>query len=432
MNRDHTIFFMQSIQVVTKPIHARVTIPGSKSITNRALLLAALANGVSELFNVLISDDTCVFVEALHELGVPVILDKTTQSCIVGGGGGAFPKKKASVWCGDAGTAGRFLLAACASSPGIYQFDSTEQLQNRPIESLLKTLIGQGVKVMPEDANKMPFAILGTDGLQGGEIVIDGSKTGQFVSALLMVSPLAKSPVLLKTDNLVSEPYIDMTCTMMSEFGVLVKRMHHARFYVPVPQRYKAREYEIEPDLSTASYFFAAAAVTAGEITIQAVDRENCKQGDVEFLTVLEKMGCEVTADANGLTVKGSQELRGVNVDMRDISDTFMTLAAMAPFATSPTTITNIAHARLKESDRINAMKVNLENLKIKVESGPDWIKVYPGIPQAGVIDSFGDHRIAMAFSVIGLRVPGIEIAEAGCVSKTCPEFFSMWESLYL
>jgi 3-phosphoshikimate 1-carboxyvinyltransferase len=416
---------------MSQAIHAKVIIPGSKSITNRALLLAALSDGVCEIFNMLVSDDTRVFLEALHELGIVVMPDLADKSCIIGGANGKFPKQNARVHCGDAGTAARFLLAVCAATAGSWDFDASEQLKNRPIETLLRVLTLQGAKVEPKHANKIPFTLLGTDGLAGGEIQIDSSQTGQFASALLMAAPFAKTPMLLTTENLVSEPYVDMTCAMMGEFGVLVKRMHYARFYVPIPQRYKAREYIVEPDLSTASYFFAAAAVTAGEITIQAIDRENSKQADVKFLTVLEKMGCSVNSTESGLTVKGPQELSGVNVDMRDFSDTFMTLAAIAPFATSPTTITNIAHTRLKESDRITAMHEGLEKLQVKVESGYDWIRIHPSNPQAGVVESFKDHRIAMAFSIIGLRVPGIKIAGAECVSKTCPEFFTLWESMY-
>jgi 3-phosphoshikimate 1-carboxyvinyltransferase len=418
------------VHIAKHPIHANVTIPGSKSITNRALLLAAMADGVSELNNILLSDDTRVFMDALQNLGLAVMLDVNARSCIVGGASGTFPKKKSHVWCGDAGTAARFLLAACASTAGIYQFDGSTQLKNRPIELLLQILCAQGAKILPEDAEKMPFAVLGTDGLQGGEYEIESSQTGQFVSALLMVAPFAKSPVLLKTQNLVSEPYVDMTCAMMAEFGVQVKRMHHARFYVPVPQRYWAQEYVIEPDLSTASYFFAAAAVTNGEITIQKIDREQSKQGDIKFLNVLEKMGCRVKETAKGLTVIGTPELRGINVDMRDFSDTFMTLAAIAPFANSPTTITNIAHTRFKESNRIAAMRAGLEKLQVQVESGDDWIKIHPGTPRSGKINSFQDHRIAMAFSVLGLRVSGVKIINAECVSKTCPEFFTLWEQL--
>jgi 3-phosphoshikimate 1-carboxyvinyltransferase len=211
---------------------------------------------------------------------------------------------------------------------------------------------------------------------------------------------------------------------------VLVRRMHQARFSVPAPQRYTPCDYVVEPDLSTASYFFAAAAVTGGQVTIQAVDRKISKQGDVRFLKVLEKMGCEVIEHPDGLTVKGAAVLQGVSVDMQHFSDTFMTLAALAAFAVTPTTITNIGHTRLQESNRITVMRKNLENLNIKVEEGEDWIKIYPSTPRAGIVDSHRDHRIAMACSIIGLRVAGIEIDGAECVTKTCPDFFVLWESL--
>ena len=420
----------QSIRAVKAPIKARVSIPGSKSITNRALLLAALADGVSEIFNILISDDTLAFIQALRNLGVGIQVDEASYSCIIAGCDGRFPKKEAEIWCADAGTVARFLLAACAASQGIFHFDASEQMRSRPIASLLRTLCAQGARVSPVTAEKMPFTLEGSDGLLGGEIEIDGSETSQFVSALLMIAPYAKTPVMIQTQDVVSSPFLSMTCDMMADFGVLVRRMHHARFFVPAPQRYEGRDFIVEPDLTTASYFFAAAAVTAGEVTIQKVERTHSKQGDVEFLEVLEKMGCEVLETELGLTVKGPQELKGVSVDMRDFADTFMTLAAIAPFASTPTIITNIGHTRLQESNRIYAMRKGLEVLGIQVEEGPDWIKIFPSIPQAGVVDSHNDHRIAMAFSIIGLRVSDVEIENAECVSKTCPDFFTLWKAL--
>lgn len=419
------------IRVANVPIRARVTIPGSKSMTNRALLLAALADGVSEISELLISDDTLVFVSALHDVGIMVQLDETTRSCIVGGGGGQFPRKKATVWCGDSGTTARFMLAACAASPGSYYFDASEQLRNRPIASLLRVLCTQGAGVTPAEATQMPFSIMGADGLRGGEVEVDTHETGQFVSALLMAAPFAKTPLQIKTENLVSQPYIEMTCDMMADFGVLVKRMRSGYYTIPIPQRYHARDYVIEPDFSTASYFFAAAAVTGGEVTIQPVNRKESKQGDVEFLMVLEKMGCTIVENELGLTVKSATELQGVSVDMRHYSDTFMTLAALAPFAKTPTSITNIGHVRKKESDRIAVMRSELEKLEVKVEEGPDWLKIYPSTPKSAEIDSHNDHRIAMAFAIIGLRVPGISISGVECVNKTCPNFFEMWDKLY-
>lgn len=216
----------------------------------------------------------------------------------------------------------------------------------------------------------------------------------------------------------------------MREFGVMVHRMHQERFSVPVPQRYVAQQYVIEPDLSTASYFFAAAAITNGAVTIQSLDLKKSKQGDAKFLDVLIKMGCHVREDADGLTVQGAKELRGVNVDMSDFSDTFMTLAAIAPFAVTPTTITNIGHTRLQESNRIAVMRENLEKLNVRVEEGHDWLRIHPSQPRGGIIDPHQDHRIAMAFAVLGLKVAGVEIQDAECVAKTCPEFFELLGSL--
>lgn len=421
----------QSIGSVKTPIKARVIIPGSKSMTNRALLLASLAEGVSELFDILLSADTLAFIDALKMLGVSIQVNEEARTCIIAGGGmGRFPKKEASIWCADAGTVARFLLTACAASPGTYHFNGSPHLCDRPISSLMQTLRSQGAKFIPEDAEKMPFTILGADRLRGGEIEIEGVETSQFLSSFLMLAPYAKLPVVLKTQEMVSSPYVDMTCAMMADFGVLVRRMHQSRFSVPGPQRYESRDYIIEPDLSTASYFFAAAAVTGGEVIIQPIKRDESKQGDVEFLIVLEKMGCTVTETPVGLKVEGPKELKGVNADMRDFSDTFMTLAAIAPFATTPTTITNIGHTRLQESDRIAVMRKNLEALQVRVEEGHDWIKIYPSDPVAGVVDSYNDHRIAMAFSIIGLRVPGMEIDKAECVAKTCPEFFELWREM--
>jgi 3-phosphoshikimate 1-carboxyvinyltransferase len=420
----------QSIHAVNAPIHANVRIPGSKSITNRALLLAALAEGVSEISDILLCNDTRALVNALRSLGVTLELDEKNLRCKVIGCSSYFPVKEASVWCADAGTVTRFLLAACAAMPGIFYFDGSERMRERPIALLLRTLSGQGARTQPDDAVKMPLTLIGAERLRGGEIEVNGSETSQFISALLMAAPLAKFPITLKINDATTSPYVEMTCEMMADFGVLVRQLHQARFSVPLPQTYQARDYIVEPDISTASYFFAAAAVTAGEVTIQPVNREHSKQGDIKFLNVLEKMGCDISESINGLKVIAPEILQGVSVNMRNFSDTFMTLAALAPFANSPTTITNIGHTRLQESNRISAMCEGLQKTGIEVEEGPDWLKIFPGTPKAAVINSHNDHRIAMAFSIIGLRVAGIEIEGAECVAKTCPEFFSLWEKL--
>lgn len=418
------------ISYAQKPIKAQILIPGSKSMTNRALLLAALAEGQSELFDILLSDDTRTFITALQALGITIEINEAERSCVVTGCNGQFPQTETQVWCADAGTAARFLTAACSATEGVYEFDGSEQLRKRPILPLLRALANQGVKISPPHAERMPFTLEGRDSLPGGEIEIAGEETSQFLSGILMIAPYAKATTNIVSHTVVSRPYVEMTMSIMADFGVMVRQFHLSRFSIPPRQHYTGRSYRIEPDLSTASYFFAAAAVTGGEIQIQGIDRENSKQGDVEFLTVLEKMGCEVKSTESGLIVKGTSSLKGVNVDMRDFSDTFMTLAAIAPFASSPTTMTNISHTRYQESNRISVMRQELENLGVKVEEGEDWLKVYPSEPQPGVVNSHFDHRIAMAFSIIGLRVQGIEIDRAECVAKTCPEFFELWAGL--
>jgi 3-phosphoshikimate 1-carboxyvinyltransferase len=420
----------KSIQIAKEPICACLTIPGSKSITNRALLLAALADGRSTLTDILISDDTIALIKALQALGIDIQLNEKSHTCIVKGCNGQFPRKEAAIWCKDAGTVARFLLAVCAASVGAYHFDGSEQLRRRPLHQLIKILCLQGATITPMGAVQMPFSISNKGKLQGGEILVDASETGQFVSALLMASPLAQTSFLIKVKNRVSQPYINMTIAMMAEFGVLVRQLNSDSFSISVPQQYVGCDYVIEPDFSTASYFFAAAAITHGHVTIQPVNLETSKQGDVAFLTVLEKMGCEIISTQRGLTVKGPATLQGIHVDMRDFSDTMMTLAAIAPFASSPTTMTNIRHARNKESNRLSVVRQELEKLNIKVEEGQDWLRVYPGSPVANTINSHGDHRIAMAFSIIGLRVPGIQIDGAESVNKTCPEFFNLWDRL--
>jgi 3-phosphoshikimate 1-carboxyvinyltransferase len=265
-------------------------------------------------------------------------------------------------------------------------------------------------------------------GLTGGAVRLPGDTSSQFVSALLMAAPLGRSPLDLRVDGLVSRPYVSMTVRMMEQFGVAPEPPADDHFVV-APGLYAGREYDVEPDASTASYFFAAGAV-AGSVQVLGLHREHALQGDVAFLDVLECMGCTVDDDAAGVRVAGPAALAGLTVDMSDIPDTFMTLAAIAPLATSPVTVTGIGNVRLKESDRIAAVEENLHRTGVRTESGPDWLRVLPGTPRGASVDPHDDHRIAMAFSVLGLRVPGIVIEDPGCVGKTCPTFFDLWAAL--
>ena len=437
--------------------------PGSKSVTNRALLLAALANGDSFLEGALAADDTLTFAAGLTKLGFDVSTHggeaegaggarsgasdgarrrasgdgagEGSPTWRVRGGGGRIPAAEAEVYCAEAGTAARFLLAACAAGDGVYGFDAAPQLRRRPLAPLLGALRRQGAETVPAGATRLPLT-LRARGLSGGRLHLPGETSSQFVSALLMAAPLARRPLELAVDGLVSRPYVDMTLAMMAQFGVKseAKRPSDDRggdaVFRVAPGAYRGRAYQIEPDASTASYFFAAAALTGGRVRVPGLHRAGGLQGDVRFLDVLEAMGCSVTDAPEGVAVHGPVTLAGIEVDMSDISDTFMTLAALAPFAASPVTITGIANVRVKESDRIAAVETNLRALGVRTESRPGRLRVFPGAPTGARIDPHGDHRIAMSFAVLGLRTPGVVIDDPGCVSKTCPSFFELWEGL--
>lgn len=417
----------RAIRPARSGLDATVHVPGSKSVANRVLLLAALARGESVVRGAPDGGDTLAFAAALRALGCPV--DTTTPAeWRVGGAGGAFPRRAADVECAEAGTAARFLLAACAAGDGRYRFDAAPQLRRRPLELLLRALREQGARTEPAHATRLPLTLVAA-GLAGGRLRLPGGTSSQFVSALLMAAPLGRAPLELEVDGLVSRPYVEMTATLMERFGAAVERHEDRRFRV-APGGYAAQTFEVEPDASTASYFFAAAALTGGRIKVTGLHRKSALQGDAAFLDVLAAMGCAVTDEPDGTLVAGPASLAGLTVDMADISDTFMTLAAIAPFATSPVTITGIGNVRLKESDRIAATEANLAGLGVKTESGPGHLRVCPGRPSAGRIDPHGDHRIAMAFAVLGLRVPGIVIDDPECVAKTCPGFFDLWAAL--
>lgn len=437
----------RAIQPARAGLDVVVPVPGSKSVTNRALLLAALADGDSLLRGALVADDTAAFVDGLRSLGFE-IAEEETGRLQVHGEAGRVPASEACVWCAEAGTAARFLLALCATGHGRYVLDASTQMRRRPMAPLLEALRAQGAAFEPPSAVSLPVTVV-AGGLSGGTATLPGNVSSQFVSALLMAAPLARAPLTVTVDGLVSRPYVDMTLAMMAQFGVEAEREGYASFRLR-PAPYRALEYVVEPDASTASYFFAAAAITGGRVTVPGLRRRGGLQGDVRFVDVLEAMGCRVTERDDGLTVEGPRDegpreaeagtgagtpaapapLAGLTVDMADISDTFMTLAAIAPYASSPVTITGIANVRLKESDRIAAMEDGLRRAGVRTESGPDHLRVLPGAPRGARIDPHGDHRIAMSFSVLGLRTPGIVVDDPSCVDKTCPSFFDLWRSL--
>jgi 3-phosphoshikimate 1-carboxyvinyltransferase len=404
------------------PAHWQLRVPGSKSLTNRALLLAGVADGRSRLTAPLIADDTEAMAGALRALGATVTFGEDGEApvCDVDGIGSA-PRGPASVQCEMAGTVGRFIVSMIAAGHGRFTVDGHPQLRRRPLGPVLAALRAQGAEI---DGESLPLTVQ-AHGLTGGVLEVDATVSSQFLSGLLMASRFALAPATLRFGALVSAPYLELTIDMMRAFGVGVQRGDGE--LVLEPGGYRATDLTIEPDVSTASYFLASAALTATTVTLPGLDLGATRQGDIELVDHLRAMGCEVVA-ASPLTLRGPARLRGVHVHMGDSSDVFMTLACVAPFADGPTTIEGIGHARVKESDRIGATAENLRRLGVRVEEGPDVLRIHPGMPVSATLPTYDDHRIAMAFSLFGTRVP-VELEDGGVVAKTCPEFFSLWRA---
>jgi 3-phosphoshikimate 1-carboxyvinyltransferase len=396
------------INPIPHPLSATVRVPGSKSLTNRALLIASLAKGTTRLTNALFSDDSRYFAKALQTLGFGVQLDEANHTMTVTGLGGKIPATKAELFIGNAGTAARFLSAFLTLGHGEYILDGEPRMRERPIGDLVDSLTQLGARIEPAERLTLnvqhqicpPVKIIAS-GLPGGKTKIAGDISSQFLSALLTVAPYAQNPieVTLSTD-LNSKPYVDMTIAIMKDFGVGIERDGYRRFTIH-PNLYSLiSNYALESDASAASYFFAAPAICGGTVKVENISRKSV-QGDIAFLDVLQKMGCTVTETDNCLLVTGSTELHGIDIDMRDIPDTAQTLAAIAPFASSPTRIRGIASARVKETDRISATCTELKRLGVQVEEHEDGMTIYPCQTfKPATIQTYNDHRMAMAFSL--------------------------------
>ncbi len=413
----------------TGPLTGTVRPPGSKSITNRALVCAALANGQSLLEGVLDSDDTRVMIDGLRALGLELEADRSAKIIRITGCKGRIPATTADLFIGNSGTTVRFLTALVALGHGTYRLDGTARMRERPIADLIETLRQLGADVRSEHNNGCPPVIVNAHGLAGGLANIRGDISSQFLSALLMAAPYAQSPLeITVTGALVSQPYIEMTLACMAAFGVIAVRQGPSRFVLSNQHGYQGRRYVIEPDASAASYFFGAAAVTGGTITVEGLSR-NSLQGDVAFVDVLEQMGCAVHHDSHSITVTG-RPLTGVDVDMNAISDTVQTLGAVALFAEGPTTVRGVAHIRHKETDRIGALATELRKLGATVDELHDGLRITPGSLHGAQIQTYDDHRMAMSLALAGLKIPGVVIHDPGCTSKTYPEFFQDLASL--
>ncbi len=417
------------IEPICHALNATVTVPGSKSLTNRAMLLAALADGTTRLTNALFSDDSLYFASALQTLGFSLQFAEDRSEILVSGSGGAIPVHRAQLFIGNAGTAARFLTAFVTLGHGTYVVDGATRMRERPMGDLISALRQLGANV--EAATGCLPVQVTASGLRGGYTTLSGSVSSQFLSALLMVGPYARQPVEISlSTELNSKPYVELTRRAMHDFGVEMQHDGYEMFVIQ-PGRYSCREtYAIEPDASAASYFFAAAAICGGRVRVKGLSRSSA-QADIAFIDILQEMGCTTAEGAEYIEVTGADSLRGVDADLGDSPDIAQTLAIVAPFARTPTHIRGIASARLKETDRVHATCAELARLGVRVEEAADGMIVHPCENiQPATVQTYNDHRMAMAFSLIGLRVPGIRIENPACVSKTFPRYFEVMESL--
>ena len=412
-------------------LDAALDVPGSKSLTNRALVVAALAEGTSMLTGALVADDSEVMVAALRRLGIEV--EVNGDDFTVHGRGGEIPATAAELDLRLSGTSIRFLTALTALGRGRYRLDGNERMRQRPIQDLLTALAQLGATADTELESGCPPLIVEASGLRGGATSVAGDRSSQYLSALLMVAPYAEGPVgITVLGELQSKPFIDMTLALMDEFGVEVERDGYAHFSIS-PSRYRARKYRVEGDAMAAGYFWAAAAVTGGRVLVRNLGSSSV-QGDRRLADVLASMGCSVTWNRDSCLLEGPADgrLRGGTFDLNDMPDQAQTLAVAALFADAPLRIENVWNMRIKETDRLTAMAGELRKFGTRVTEERDALTVHPLERRPGPVEveTYDDHRMAMAFAVAGARLPGVTLLDPGCVAKTYPGFFDDWAAL--
>jgi 3-phosphoshikimate 1-carboxyvinyltransferase len=406
------------------PPKASVAVPGSKSVTNRVLLISALASGESEIIGPLIADDTEAMIDAAAALGAKIEVGSNAIS--VAGVGGAIPST-GSVFARRSGTTARFVAPVLALSPGPWVLDGDDQLAARPMEDLYRSLEAIGASVdRPVGGRSLPVEIRGPIG--GSAVSISGATTSQFLSGLLLAGPVAPGGLSISVDGaLKSKPYVDLTIGVMRHFGAQVEEARSS--YEVAAGGYAGRSITVEPDASTASYFYAAAAITGGRVRVEGLSRSSV-QGDIAFVDYLEQMGAIVRDDGRSIAVEGSGPLTGIILDASDTTDIVPTLAVVAALATTRTHIMGIGFARAKESDRVGGLVTELRRCGVRATEEPDGIVIEPSTPHGARVCTYSDHRMAMAFAVLGLVVPGIELDEPECVAKTFPDFFEVLDQL--
>ncbi|MEY4511015.1 MAG: hypothetical protein RLZZ450_3137 [Pseudomonadota bacterium] len=416
---------------LNKPVDAQVLVVGSKSYTNRALIIAALARGESLLTGALFSDDTLYMAESLRQLGVTVEADEQAHTLRVRGVSGQVVAASARAFVGNSGTTARFLPPVMALGRGVYELDGVPRMHERPIAPLIDSLSALGVRI--EALGKpgcVPLRVYGGT-LTGSAVSVSGSASSQYASGLMMAAPaMPKGLTLTLEGELVSRPYLEMTAQAMRDFGAVVTRQGERTFVIE-HGTYEGRAYAVEPDASAASYFFAAAAITGGRVRVEGLGTRSL-QGDRALVHILAKMGCTLREGQDFTELVGPPpgQLVGVDVDMGELSDVAQTLAVVAPFARTPTRVTGIGFIRKKETDRVGAVVNELNKLGIAAVEEADGFVVPPGTVSPGAVDTYDDHRMAMSFALLGLVRPGIVINDPGCVSKTFPTYFDVLETL--
>ncbi len=411
-------------------LRARIRLPGSKSITQRALIMASLADGESELTHALAAEDTVLTAEALRQLGVEVIWGEETVT--VNPPEHRWAQPEAPVMLGNNGTCMRFLLSVAAVGEGRFLFDGSKRLRERPVGPILAALETLGATChCLKQPGYPPVEVVGR-GLNGGEILVDARQSSQFLSSLLIAAPCARQEVRIGwLEPLASLPYVTLTLAMMQQAGIRYHRTAANEIVIPAPQNYLAARFAVEGDCSSASYFWAAAALTGGEVHTHPLSQQSL-QGDIHFLEVLGEMGCRISWEDEGVTVSGPDRLKPLDLDMNTMPDMVPTMAVVAAFAEGRSRIHNVSHLRVKESDRLHALATELGKFSVPVVEFPDGLMIEGGHvrpPQEG-IEVYRDHRIAMAFALVGLCTDGVKIIGAEAVAKSFPSFWDLFERL--
>ncbi len=414
-------------------LDASIRPPGSKSITNRALLCAALAEGQSRLSGALDSDDCRVMIDSLKETGIAFNQTEIGGEILVDGSGGQLHSNTAGVtemFVGNSGTTMRFLTAACAMGGGNFRLSGVERMHQRPIRDLVNALKQIGTTIGTENHDDCPPVQIKGGRSGGGVLRVRGDISSQYLSGLMMAAPLASGKIEIQVEgNLISRPYVSMTQAVMKSFGVdCSANVTFDRFVVEAGQTYKACDYSIEPDASAASYFWGAAAICGGTVKVLGLN-QNSLQGDIGFAKCLADMGCKLKLEDDGISITGPATT-SLELDMSDISDTVQTLAAVALFVPGSTSVRGVAHNRVKETDRIGNLAIELRKLGATVDELEDGLVIHPGLIRGAEIKTYDDHRMAMSLSLVGLKQPGIIILDPDCCSKTYPDFFLDLESI--